>query len=118
MLTHHVDFGSVASEASSTYAGSQTQHNTFEAQPTGPDHSLANMTQDGPAASMNFLGTNNGFGQVPAEVTYPFLDVLGPKIDEFGSSDENFRVYLETQLNQQQLPEFPFPAAADTQGHI
>lgn len=109
-LTPGIDFGSVASESSSTYADSQTQHRSFEAQPMMPDPRLATMAQDVSTAPMPMLNNTNGFGQVPTEVNYPFLDILGTKIDEFGSSDEGFRAYLETQLNQHGLPEFSFPA--------
>ncbi|KAM0716360.1 hypothetical protein Q7P37_007805 [Cladosporium fusiforme] len=109
------DFGSVASESSSTYAGSQTQHNSFETQPMAPGPGLASMAHDVSAAqTMPMPGSNNGFGPVPMEVTYPFLDILGPKIDEFGSSDEGFRSYLETQLNQQGFPDFSFPPTGNT----
>lgn len=69
------------------------------------------MPQDMSTAPMGLLNTTNGYGQVPTEVTYPFLDLFGTKIDEFGSSDEGFRAYLETQLNQQGLPEFQYPPA-------
>jgi hypothetical protein len=37
---------------------------------------------------------------IHTEATYPFLDALAPRLDEFTTADEGFRTYLETQLGQ------------------
>ncbi|GAB7327455.1 hypothetical protein MBLNU13_g11339t1 [Cladosporium sp. NU13] len=43
---------------------------------------------------------------IHVETTYPFLDALGSRLDEFTTADEGFRTYLETQLGQYDFPVF------------
>lgn len=70
------------------------------------DPDPSSLAKDAPAASDTFGEANDGLMTLPAELAYPFLDALGPRLDEFGSSDEGFRAYLETQLSQYGFPEF------------
>lgn len=43
---------------------------------------------------------------VHVETSFPFLDALAPRLDEFTTADEGFRAYLETQLGQYDFPVF------------
>lgn len=43
---------------------------------------------------------------IHTETTFPFLDALAPRLDEFTTADEGFRAYLGTQLGQYDFPMF------------
>ena len=70
------------------------------------------MTSDVTTATLPSIeGDNTLHDPLPlapihVEATYPFLDVLAPRLDEFTTADEGFRAYLETQLGQYDLPVF------------
>ena len=70
------------------------------------------MTSDATTATLPSIeGGNPLYDTLPlvpihVEATYPFLDALAPRLDEFTTADEGVRAYLETQLGQYDLPVF------------
>jgi hypothetical protein len=68
---------------------------------------VSSDTADGVAvATLPSIEQSETLAATPAEATYPFLDALGSRLDEFTNADEGFRAYLETQLGQYELPGF------------
>ena len=57
-------------------------------------------------ATLPSIEENDMLAPTPMEATYPFLDALGSRLDEFTTSDEGFRAYLEAQLGQYEFSVF------------
>lgn len=83
----------------------QPQNPGYDERATGHDSATSNVTEDVAASTLPSVEEIN---LVPsaAETTYPFLDALGSRLDEFTTADEGFRAYLETQLGQYDFPAF------------
>lgn len=100
------DFAGASSTNATDGAYDQTHVNGYHPHPVKPSQGASSLAMNNATAPLPLLEANNGMGNVPGEGNYPFLDVLGPRLDEFASSDEGFRAYLETQLSQYGLPDF------------
>lgn len=83
---------------------SQQHSNRYEEQA----HSSvpSEMTDDVTIATLPSIEENDRLIPTSAEATYPFLDALGSRLDEFTTADEGFRAYLEAQLGQYEFPVF------------
>jgi hypothetical protein len=66
----------------------------------------SDMADDVTIATLPSIEDSDQLAPTPAEATYPFLDALGSRLDEFTTADEGFRAYLEAQLGQYDFPVF------------
>lgn len=66
----------------------------------------SDMADDVTIATLPSIEESDHLAPTPAEATYPFLDALGSRLDEFTTADEGFRAYLEAQLGQYDFPVF------------
>lgn len=84
----------------------QNLNSSYHERPGGQDPATSDMMDDVTNATMASIEENNNLAPPGAETTYPFLDALGSRLDEFTTADEGFRAYLEAQLGQYEFPAF------------
>jgi hypothetical protein len=86
----------------------QPQNSRIDEQLAGHSsmHVPSKMTDDVTTATLASIEETNNLAPTPAEATYPFLDALGSRLDEFTTADEGFRAYLEAQLGQYEFNVF------------
>lgn len=84
----------------------QQHHNRYDEQLADHGSVPSDMTGDATMATMSSIEGTDSLARTPVEASYPFLDTLGSRLDEFTTSDEGFRAYLEAQLGQYEFPVF------------
>lgn len=84
----------------------QQHHNRYDEHLTNQGSASSDMTGEATMAAMASIEHNDNLAPTPVEAAYPFLDTLGSRLDEFTTSDEGFRAYLEAQLGQYEFPVF------------
>ena len=113
-ITQHTDFAGAASTPASTthdtHSKRHTNHYNEQLLPRNPVSSGA--ASDVTAGTLPLIEENDSLNDslpmapIHVETTFPFLDALAPRLDEFTTADEGFRAYLETQLGQYDFPVF------------
>jgi len=104
----YTDFaGATATPAPTTHDTHFGQHTNHFKEPLPSRNSVSSgMASDVTTATLPSIEENNPLHEplplapIHVETTYPFLDALAPRLDEFTTADEGFRTYLETQLGQ------------------
>jgi hypothetical protein len=104
----HTDFaGAAATPAPTTHDTHFGQHTNHFSEPLPSRNSVSSgMTSDLTTATLPSIEENDPLhapvpmAPIHAEASWPFLDALAPRLDEFTTADEGFRAYLETQLGQ------------------
>jgi hypothetical protein len=84
----------------------QPHNSRFDEQLAGHSSMPSEMTDAVTTATLASIEETSNLAPTPAEATYPFLDALGSRLDEFTTADEGFRAYLEAQLGQYEFPVF------------
>lgn len=107
----YTDFsGAAATPAPTTHDAHFRQHTNHYDEPLRIRNSVSSgMTGD---LTLPLIEDNDPLhdpvpmAPIHTETTFPFLDALAPRLDEFTTADEGFRAYLETQLGQYDFPVF------------
>ena len=110
----HIDFaGAAATPAPTTHEPHYRQHtNHYNEQLPMRNAVSSSMANGMTTATLPSIEENDPLhapvplAPIHTETTYPFLDALAPRLDEFATADEGFRDYLETQLGQYEFSVF------------
>lgn len=113
-ITQHTDFaGAASTPASTTHDMHSKQHtNHYNEQLLSRNPVSSGVASDATAATLPLIEENDPLHDplpmvpIHVETSFPFLDALAPRLDEFTTADEGFRAYLETQLGQYDFPVF------------
>ena len=113
-ITQRTDFAGVASTpASITHDINPKRHTNHYNEQLLPRNSVSSgVASDVTAGTLPLIEENDSLhdslsmAPIHVETTFPFLDALAPRLDEFTTADEGFRAYLETQLGQYDFPVF------------
>ena len=111
-MMQHTDFAGAASTPAPTTRDMhyKQQSNHYNEQLLPRNSTSSSLASEVTTATLPLIEENYSLldplpmAPVHVETSFPFLDALAPRLDEFTTADEGFRTYLETQLGQYDFP--------------